>query len=86
MSAPGMDLIEARFVEFQPDERVVEQVRFIVRDGQTAAKMMFETLISPVPAGTQVTLRATSLPDAIDAKEHEDALGASLRCLALLTE
>lgn len=86
LSAPGMDLIEGRFAEFQPDEHIVEQVRFVGRDGQTVGSMMFETLIKPALTGTRVTLRATSLPDAIDAKDHEDALAASLRRLAMLTE
>ncbi|HUD92516.1 SRPBCC domain-containing protein [Sphingobium sp.] len=86
LSAPGMDLIEGRFAKFQPDEHVVEQVRFIGRDGGTAGTMKFETLINPVSGGTQVTLRASALPDAIDAKDHEDALAASLRRLAMLTE
>ncbi|WP_186402109.1 SRPBCC domain-containing protein [Sphingopyxis sp. P1IMeth2] len=86
VSASGLDLIDGRFVDFLADERVLEDVRFLKKDGSEAAAMTFETLIEAAQSGTKVTLRATGMPDAIDAEEHREALAAALRRLAMLTE
>lgn len=85
-SAPGADAAEVRFVELAPDERTVEEVRFVSDDPALAAPMTITTHFKRVADGTKVTFAATNVPAEIDVEDHKTAMVSSLHNLALLTE
>jgi uncharacterized protein YndB with AHSA1/START domain len=87
-SAPGTggDLIEARFLDLLPDERVVEAVAFRAQDQRLARDMTITTTFVAVVGGTKVTVTAEGMPDGIDAKDHADHMAAALKKLADLLE
>ena len=75
--------IEARFLEFLPDETVVEAIRIDSGTDAPPTEVLLTTLFEPAREGTKVTLRATPAPTPA---ERRAALLSSLRALAALTE
>lgn len=85
-SAPGVDIVEGRFVDLVPDRLAVEELRFVTEDMRFAGTMVATTTLEPVNGGTKATVRTTGLPDGISPDEHHAALTSALRQLAMLTE
>jgi len=81
-STADSDVVEARFVEIVPGERVVQIVDFVSDDPafQGAMKMTWE--LSPVEDGTRIEIRADNVPAGISADDHAAGLASSLRNLA----
>jgi maleate cis-trans isomerase/uncharacterized protein YndB with AHSA1/START domain len=76
------DVVEARFVEIVPGERVVQAVDFPSDDPAYAGTMTMAWIAEPVPGGTRVTIRADGVPDGISAEDHAVGLASSLANLA----
>lgn len=89
--APGKydddsDLVEARFVEIVPDDRVVQEVEFLSDDPALAGTMTMTCSVAAVDGGTRVEFRADDVPPGISATDHADGMGSSLTNLAALLE
>jgi uncharacterized protein YndB with AHSA1/START domain len=80
------DVVEVRFVEIAPDDRVVEEVRFVTDDPAFAGLMTITTTFEPVRDGTKVSVAAADVPPGISAADHKTGMDSSLRKLARLTE
>jgi len=80
------DEVEVKFLEFLPEERVVEEVHFISTDPEFAKPMLLTTTFEKDRDGTRVTLRAEQVPSAISADDHQAGMLSSLNQLARLTE
>ncbi|HEX5302625.1 MAG TPA: SRPBCC family protein [Streptosporangiaceae bacterium] len=85
--APGKatadsDVVEARFVDIVPGERVVQAVDFVSDDPAYAGTMTMTWEIAAVEAGTRVDITAEDVPDGISAEDHAAGLSSSLANLA----
>jgi len=76
------DVVDARFVELTPDERVVQEVDFESDDPAFAGTMVMTWSVEPVEGGTLVTFRADDVPPGISAEDHAAGFAASLENLA----
>ena len=85
--APGKatadsDVVDARFVDIVPGERVVQAVDFVSDDPAYAGTMTMTWKIAAVEAGTRVDIVAEDVPDGISAEDHAAGLSSSLANLA----
>ena len=81
-SAPGKatvdsDIVEARFVDIVPGERVVQAVDFVSDDPAYAGTMIMTWEVTAVDAGTRVNIVAEDVPDGISAEDHAAGLASS---------
>ena len=89
--APGKataasDIVEARFVDIVPRERVVQAVDFVSDDPGYAGTMTMTWEVTAVDAGTRVDIVAEDVPDGISAEDHAAGLASSLTNLAAYVE
>jgi uncharacterized protein YndB with AHSA1/START domain len=85
--APGKttadaDVVEARFVELVPGERVVQGVDFVSDDPAFNGTMTMTWRVETVEGGTHVEVRADDVPTGISAEDHAAGLRSSLANLA----
>jgi uncharacterized protein YndB with AHSA1/START domain len=90
-SAPGKasvdsDIVEVRFIDIVPDERVVQAVDFVSDDPAYAGTMIMTWEVTAVDAGTRVDIVAEDVPDGISAEDHAAGLASSLTNLAAYLE
>jgi uncharacterized protein YndB with AHSA1/START domain len=86
-TAPGKatadsDIVEARFVELVPDDRVVQAIDFVSDDPAFAGTMTMTWQVTEVDGGTRVDITADDVPDGISADDHAAGLASSLANLA----
>jgi uncharacterized protein YndB with AHSA1/START domain len=89
--APGKataesDIVEARFVDIVPGERVIQAVDFVSDDPAYAGTMTLTWEVTAVDAGTRVDIVAEDVPDGISAGDHAAGLASSLANLAAYVE
>jgi uncharacterized protein YndB with AHSA1/START domain len=85
--APGKasadsDIVEARFIDIVPGERVVQAVDFVSDDPANAGTMTMTWQVTAVDGGTRVDIVAEDVPDGISAQDHAAGLASSLTNLA----
>jgi len=78
----GTDVVEARFVELVPGERIVEAVEFESDDPALAGTMTMTWDLAATEGGTRVDIRADNVPAGISAEDHAVGLASSLANLA----
>lgn len=81
-SRDGSDVVDVRFVEIVPGERIVQAVDFVADDPAFAGTMRLIWSIEPVAEGTRVEIRAEDVPSGISAEDHAAGLASSLANLA----
>jgi uncharacterized protein YndB with AHSA1/START domain len=81
-AAADSDIVEARFVDIVPGERVVQAVDFVSDDPAYAGTMTMTWEVTAVDAGTRVDIRADDVPAGISAEDHAAGLASSLAHLA----
>ena len=89
--APGKasadsDIVEARFTDIVPGERIVQAVEFVSEDPANAGTMTMTWQITAARAGTRVDIIAEDVPDGISADDHAAGLASSLMNLAAYLE
>jgi uncharacterized protein YndB with AHSA1/START domain len=89
--APGKatadaDIVEARFVDVVPGERVVQEVDFVSDDPAFAGTMTMTWAVAPQAGGTRVDIVAEQVPDGISAEDHAVGMASSLANLAAFVE
>jgi uncharacterized protein YndB with AHSA1/START domain len=80
------DIVEGRFIDLVPGERVVQAVGFVSDDPAYAGTMTMTWQLTAVDDGTRVDIRADDVPAGISAEEHAAGLGSSLANLATYVE
>jgi uncharacterized protein YndB with AHSA1/START domain len=90
-AAPGKasadsDIVEARFVDIVPGERIVQAVDFVSDDPAYSGTMTMTWAVTAVEAGTRVDITAEDVPDGISAEDHAAGLASSLTNLAAYLE
>lgn len=85
-SSGNVDVVEGRFQEFVPGERMVEVVTFESDDPAFAGEMTITTTLTPIPGGTEVSIACENVPSGISAADHEAGLTSTLQNLATYVE
>lgn len=90
-AAPGKstadtDVVEARFVEVIPGDRVVQEVDFESDDPAFAGTMRMTWAVAAEDGGTLVVIRADDVPEGITEVDHQEGIRSSLAQLAALVE
>jgi len=85
-SSVDSDVVEARFVEIVPGERVVQAVDFVSDDPAFAGTMTMTWALASAEGGTLVSIRADDVPVGISAEDHAAGLASSLANLAHYVE
>ena len=80
------DVVESRFIELVPGERVVQAVDFVSDDPSYAGTMTMTWEVSEVDGGSRVDIIADNVPDGIAADDHAAGLASSLANLAAYFE
>jgi uncharacterized protein YndB with AHSA1/START domain len=80
------DIVDSRFVDLVPGERVVQAVDFVSDDPAFAGTMTLTWELARAEAGTRVTIRADDVPDGISAEDHAVGMSSSLANLAVYVE
>lgn len=80
------DVVEARFVDVVPEERVVQAVDFVSDDPTFAGTMTMTWSVTAVEGGTRVDITADDVPDGISAEDHQTGIRSSLANLASYVE
>jgi uncharacterized protein YndB with AHSA1/START domain len=78
----GSDVVDVRFVDLAPGERVVQAVDFLSDDPANAGTMTMTWELAAVDEGTRVDIRAENVPSGISSEDHAAGLGSSLANLA----
>ncbi|MFV9632952.1 SRPBCC family protein [Mycobacterium neumannii] len=76
------DVVEGRFVEIEPDDRVVQTIEFASADAVFGGTMTMTWSVTRVDGGTRVELRADDVPVGISAADHAEGMNSSLQNLA----
>jgi uncharacterized protein YndB with AHSA1/START domain len=82
-SSAESDVVQARFVEIAPDDRVVQAVEFQSDDDSFAGTMTMTWAVTEVDGGTRVDMRADNVPPGISAADHIAGMTSSLTNLAM---
>jgi uncharacterized protein YndB with AHSA1/START domain len=85
-SGANEDVVDARFVDILPDERLIEEVGFDSDDPRFRGTMTIITELTPVRDGTRVTITATNVPSGISEADHRAGMDSTLKNLANFVE
>jgi uncharacterized protein YndB with AHSA1/START domain len=81
-SSADSDIVEARYIDIVPDDRVVQAVDFVSDDPAFAGTMTMTWAVRAIDGGTRVEIVADDVPDGISADDHAAGLNSSLDNLA----
>jgi uncharacterized protein YndB with AHSA1/START domain len=81
-SSPDSDIVEARFVDIIPNDRVVQSVDFVSDDPAFAGTMTMTWAVQAARDGTLVEFVADDVPVGISAEDHSAGMSSSLQNLA----
>ncbi|MBA4751889.1 MAG: SRPBCC domain-containing protein [Sphingopyxis sp.] len=79
-------IVDGKFVEILPDERIIEAVRFETEDSRFQGVVTVTTTLEPVKDGTKVSLRAQDVPFEINETDLREGMDATLKSLANIVE
>lgn len=85
-STADSDVVEVRYVDIVPGERVVQAIDFVSDDDSFAGTMTMTWDVVAVDGGTRVDITAEDVPDGISAEDHAAGLASSLANLAAYLE
>lgn len=80
------DVVEGRFLQLVPNERIVQAATFDSDDPQFAGEMVMTWLLEAGPEGTRVTIFCENVPPGISKEDHDAGLASSLSNLAAYVE
>ncbi|MEP7113560.1 MAG: SRPBCC family protein [Ilumatobacteraceae bacterium] len=81
-SSADSDVVEVRYLDIIPNDRVVHAVEFASDDSAFAGTMTMTWAVHAVEGGTRVDITADDVPDGISAEDHATGLASSLENLA----
>ena len=85
-TSANTDVVEGRFVDLVPAERIVQQVEFESADPLFAGTMTMTWTLTTAPGGTQVGIECANVPPGIGAEDHAAGLASTLANLAAFVE
>jgi uncharacterized protein YndB with AHSA1/START domain len=81
-----VDVIKGRYLEFLPNERIVQLVEFESDDPVFAGGMILTWTFAPVADGTKVIITCENVPEGIRKEDHDVGLKSTLENLAVFVE
>lgn len=81
-SMADADIVDARFVDLVPGERIVQAVDFVADDPAFAGTMTLTWEVSAADGGSRVEIRADDVPSGVDPGAHAAGMASSLANLA----
>jgi len=85
-SSDSSDVVQGRFAELVPNERVVQLVTFQSDDPVFAGEMRMTWSLSPAIGGTDVSIVAENVPMGISKADHAVGMRSTLNKLARFVE
>ncbi|GEN10352.1 hypothetical protein MFU01_53890 [Myxococcus fulvus] len=85
-SSAHEDAVEGVFVELVPDQRVVQRFEFDSGDPSFAGRMTMTWTLTPVAAGTEVSIHCVDVPEGIRQEDHVAGMSSTLENLAAFVE
>ena len=85
-ASENTDVVEGRFVDLVPAERVVQAVDFESDDPAFHGTMTMTWQLAPHAGGTRIDVIADDVPEGISAEDHAEGMAASLDNLARYLE
>lgn len=85
-SSEDTDVVQGRFLECIPDERLVQLAEFQSDDPAFAGEMIMTWNLTAAPEGTLVTIVCENVPEGIRKEDHDEGLRSSLENLAEYVE
>jgi uncharacterized protein YndB with AHSA1/START domain len=85
-TAEATDTYHGRFVELEPNERVVEEVEFETTDPALAGLMRITTTLVDADGGADVVVLHNGIPPGVSAADNEIGTRIALDKLAALVE
>jgi uncharacterized protein YndB with AHSA1/START domain len=85
-SSADSDIVEARYVDIVPNDRVIQAVDFVSDDPSFAGTMTMTWAVRAVDGRSRVEITADNVPDGISADDHAAGLTSSLDNLARYVE
>lgn len=85
-STPGSDVVEVRFLEVVPNERIVQAIDFVSDDPAFHGTMIMTWQFAGTGDGTHVQVRAEDVPPGISSEDHVAGMTSSLANLAKYVE
>jgi uncharacterized protein YndB with AHSA1/START domain len=83
-SGENADVVNGRFLEMEPNKKIVEAVRFESDDPSFAGEMIMTTELTPEKGGTRITFTAENVPTGITYDDHIKGMEDSLEQLSAL--
>ena len=80
-TADKEDMVDVRFVELAPPNRIVEAINFVSTDPAFLGEMTMTATFEEVPEGTEVTLVFKNLPPGLRAEDNDAGAQLSLEHL-----
>jgi uncharacterized protein YndB with AHSA1/START domain len=80
------DRYSSRFVELQPNKKIVEAVRFDSPDPRFAGEMIMEVTFEPLGKDSRINMVFKNIPDGISPEDNEKGTELSLEKLAKYVE
>ena len=77
-SSEDSDIVDVRYLDIVPDDRVVQAVDFVSDVPEFAGTMTMTWSVREVGDGTYVEIIAENVPEGISAEDHAAGLNASL--------
>jgi uncharacterized protein YndB with AHSA1/START domain len=85
-SSEDSDVVEGRYLEIVPNQRIVQEIAFESDDPAFAGRMRMTWQLNAVQGGTEVTIRCENVPSGIAKEDHDAGLRSTLANLAAFTE
>jgi uncharacterized protein YndB with AHSA1/START domain len=85
-STDNSDIVDVRYLDIVPNDRVVQAVDFVSDVPEFAGTMTMTWLVRGETEGTRVEIVAECVPDGISAEDHAVGLASSLDNLASFVE
>lgn len=85
-SSEHVDIVEGKFLDLIPNEKIVQMAVFESDDPDFAGEMIISWLFEKVREGTKVTVVCDSVPAGIRKEDHDVGLNESLDNLAAFVE
>jgi uncharacterized protein YndB with AHSA1/START domain len=85
-SSDDSDIVDVRYLDIVPDDRVVQAVDFFADAPEFAGTMTITWSVKEEVGGTRVEIIAQDVPDGISAEDHAVGLASSLDNLARFVE
>jgi uncharacterized protein YndB with AHSA1/START domain len=85
-SSDDSDVVDVRYLEIVPNDRVVQAIDFVSDAPQYAGTMTMTWSVREDAGGTRIEILAEDVPDGISADDHAAGLASSLDNLARFVE